>query len=239
MTETAETEFLTQSPTINKITLALSKAQAKMKAAKKNTTNPYFKATYADLSSVWDAIRQPLSEQELAVIQIPVEEAKGTAIVTTLAHSSGEWFRSKLYITPKSKDAQSIGSAITYARRYALSAITGMAPDDDDDDGEKATRTPEVENKKVAPAEMLVSHSDVAIPIQTAQMIQDIEEKLAALNGGDTDAMTAHLKKLTLYDKGAKWVTPEGLPAIGKSKPNWLKEIHKKVGEVYIAEFKQ
>lgn len=126
-------EFKTQSDSISKIALALSKAQAKMTAAKRTAENPFFKSKYADLNSVWESLRGPLSEQELAVVQTPIEDEKGIAIITTLAHSSGEWFRSKMYIAPKARDAQSIGSAITYARRYALSAITGAAPDDDDD----------------------------------------------------------------------------------------------------------
>lgn len=126
-------EFKTQSDTISKIALALSKAQAKITAAKRTAENPFFGSKYADLNSVWESLRAPLSEHELAVVQTPIEDEHGTAIITTLAHSSGEWFRSKLYITPKAKDAQSVGSAITYARRYALSAITGAAPDDDDD----------------------------------------------------------------------------------------------------------
>lgn len=126
-------EFKTQSDSISKIALALSKAQSKITAAKRTAENPFFKSKYADLNSVWDSLRGPLSEHELAVVQTPIEDEHGTAIITTLAHSSGEWFRSKLYIAPKAKDAQSVGSAITYARRYALSAITGAAPDDDDD----------------------------------------------------------------------------------------------------------
>lgn len=122
-----------QSGSIGKLAGALAKAQAKITVAKKSSENPFFKSSYADLSSVWDACRSALTENELAVIQTIQEDAKGTAVVTTLAHSSGEWIRGTLYITPKQKDSQAVGSAITYARRYSLSAIVGVAPDDDDD----------------------------------------------------------------------------------------------------------
>ena len=122
-----------QSPTIAKLGDALSKAQAAMKPAKKDAENPFFKSHYADLSSVWEAIRGPLSANGLAVAQMPTVGPDGVQrLRTLLIHSSGEWIGSDLDMKPVKNDPQSIGSCLTYARRYALSAITGVATEDDD-----------------------------------------------------------------------------------------------------------
>lgn len=232
-------EFKTQSESISKIALALSKAQAKMTTAKRTAENPFFKSKYADLSAVWDAVREPLAEFELAVVQTPIEDVRGTAIITTLAHSSGEWFRSKLFISPKAKDAQSVGSAITYARRYALSAITGIAPDDDDD-GEKATRPIETAKAKAAVATVKQGAED-AVSFDNARTITGIQEMLGKMNGGDEDMMNNHLKQLTKWNdkttKEEKFLTMADLAGVAKNKPQWLSGIHKKVSEEYQRAF--
>lgn len=123
-------------PTIGALLGALAKAQGQMTGARKDAQNPHLKSKYADLASVWDAIRAPLSANELAVLQLT--EPAGTqaiCVVTILGHSSGEYIRSRLTMPVTKQDAQGFGSAITYARRYALSAMTGVAPEDDDGEG--------------------------------------------------------------------------------------------------------
>lgn len=127
----------TQSQEINELMTAMSKAQGRIGSAKKDKTNPFFKSSYADLSSVWDACRIALSENGIAVIQT-TEPCDGVLmLVTTLGHSSGQWMKSHLPVIQQKNDHQSLGSAITYMRRYSLSAMVGVAPDDDDD-GEAA-----------------------------------------------------------------------------------------------------
>ena len=122
-----------QSPEINKLAAALAKAQGQMDGAKKDSSNPHFKSKYADLSSVWDACRAALSSNGLAVIQMPGECVDGrVAMTTTLTHASGQWMRETLTIPLQKVDAQGYGSATTYARRYALAAFVGIAPEDDD-----------------------------------------------------------------------------------------------------------
>jgi hypothetical protein len=116
------------SPTIGALALALSKAQAVIQPAIKDKNNPFFKSKYADLSNIWDAIRKPLTDNELSVIQT----SQIGVLVTILAHSSGEWVKSYYPINPTKDDPQGIGSAITYARRYALAAIAGASTEDDD-----------------------------------------------------------------------------------------------------------
>jgi hypothetical protein len=103
-----------------------------MSAAKKDSVNPHFKSRYADLASVWEACREPLTNNDLAIVQLPGKDEGGYYVETVLTHSSGEFLSSKLHIVPTKDDPQGLGSAITYARRYGLAAIAGIAPDDDD-----------------------------------------------------------------------------------------------------------
>lgn len=142
-----------QSTTLAELAKALSKAQGEIKGAIKDSNNPFFKASYADLASVWDACRKPLSENGLAIIQTSLESPDMVIIETTMIHNSGEWVRGKLSMKPVKNDPQGIGSCITYARRYALAAIVGVSPEDDDgNDATGKSKTDsnrkEVEGKK-------------------------------------------------------------------------------------------
>lgn len=129
------------SPEIGSLAAALSAAQGKMRPALRESENPYFKSRYADLASVWEAIRGPLSEAELAVIQTCRGTETGIEVETMLAHSSGQWVSDSLYLPASKLDAQGYCQAVTYARRYGLMAVVGVAPDDDDD-GNAASQPP-------------------------------------------------------------------------------------------------
>lgn len=119
-------------PSIADLAAALCKAQAAMEGAKKDATNPHFKTKYADLAAVWDAIREPLTSNGLSVVQLLRDVQNGVEVETILLHSSGQQI-SAVFAMPASKqDAQGYGSAATYARRYALMAMVGVAPEDDD-----------------------------------------------------------------------------------------------------------
>ena len=130
-----------QSATIGKLAFALAKAQGCMHAARKGAENPFFKSRYADLSEVWATIRKPLADNELAVMQTTVAEDGKLRLRTVLVHSSGEWVESVYPVNPQKQDPQGYGSAVTYARRYALSALVGVVADVDDD-GEGAMVRP-------------------------------------------------------------------------------------------------
>lgn len=125
----------TMSPEIGKLTEALCKAQACIEGAKEDAMNPFFKSKYADLSSVWRACKKPLSENGLAVFQTVENGGDKIYLVTTLAHISGQYMRSYMPVIVTKQDPQSFGSAITYSRRYALSAMVGVCPADDDAEG--------------------------------------------------------------------------------------------------------
>jgi hypothetical protein len=121
-----------QSNEIGELAGALAKAQAAMKVAPLNKTNPHFKNKYADLPSVIDAIRKPLTENGIALTQTTELRDGAFCLVTRLIHSSGQWMSGE-YLLPAQATPQQLGSALTYARRYSLSAIACIAADEDDD----------------------------------------------------------------------------------------------------------
>jgi hypothetical protein len=121
-----------RSESIKELTTSLAKAQGEMGHASKDSQNPHFRSKYADLASVWDAIRAPFARNGLAVIQTPAFGEGVVTVTTILSHVSGEWVESTLSVPLAKADAQGIGSAITYARRYALAAVAGVSPAEDD-----------------------------------------------------------------------------------------------------------
>ena len=141
---------MNKSESIDQLALALAKAQGELKPAKMNKNNPFFKSKYADLESVWDSIRLSFSKNGLSITQtIHTDEGGHSALLTHLLHSSGQWITSAMPLHPEKLTPQGLGSAITYARRYALSAIAGVCSDEDDD-GNLAETKPK-EDKKSEP----------------------------------------------------------------------------------------
>ena len=111
---------------INELAAALCKAQAEMGGAVKDSSNPFFKSSYADLTSVIKAIKQPFSDNGLSYTQFPVTLEDRIGVVTRLMHNSGQWLEMDYTLPTVKKDPQASGSAITYARRYALQSIAGI-----------------------------------------------------------------------------------------------------------------
>lgn len=133
-----------QSEQINELAEALSKAQGSIEGAVKDAKNPFFKSNYADLHSVIACAKAPLSENGLAVIQTTAMIDTQLCLVTTLAHKSGQWIKAMMPVMLAKQDAQSMGSALTYLRRYSYQAICGISAMDDD--GESAMeRKPKAE----------------------------------------------------------------------------------------------
>jgi ERF superfamily len=132
--ETADTHR--QSPEIKDLAAALVKAQAEIEGAKKDAKAVITSTqtrTYADLASVWDAIRKPLTDNGLAIVQFPRTAGNGAEIKTTILHGpTGQYMSDVLWVPCGKNDAQGLGSAITYGRRYALMAVVGVCPIDDD-----------------------------------------------------------------------------------------------------------
>ena len=128
---------MNKSDSIEQIAKAMNLAQPKIKAAIKDSANPFFKSKFADLQNVWDACREALHAHGLAVMQMPTHIDGEPALETILSHSSGQWISGVYPLSPIKKDPQGVGAAITYARRYALAALVGVVYEDDDD-GEAA-----------------------------------------------------------------------------------------------------
>jgi hypothetical protein len=144
---------MNKSETIGQLALALSKAQGQMKFAAKDAANPFFKSKYADLASVIEAIKVPLSANGIAFVQATDFEDNAVIVETVLMHESGEWISGKLRMQPTKNDPQGVGSAVTYAKRYGLQALAGVPSDDDD--GNAATGlqgAPQQQAPKPAPA---------------------------------------------------------------------------------------
>ena len=154
-----------KSQSIANLAKALAAFQGKVPAIKKDAKNPFFKSSYATLGNIIDTIKALLSECGLSYCQLPDGDE---SLTTILMHSeSGEFVQATYSIHASKKDPQGVGSAITYARRYALSAILGLNTDDDDDgngasgngqqQAPKSTeRTPE--QKDVADAANAMTH---------------------------------------------------------------------------------
>lgn len=128
---------------IDKLAQALTKAQAEMRNAVKDGENPHFNSSYATLGGILDTIREPLSKNGLAVVQLPSATADTVTVETLLLHDSGQWIRSALTFRLRPEysksgrellpSPQQVGSAITYGRRYGLSATVGVGAVEDDD----------------------------------------------------------------------------------------------------------
>jgi len=131
------------SATTGAIAAALAKAQGAIRNPHKDANNPYFKSKYAPLDTVVEAIRGAMAASELAYVQSVTCAGNRVSVVTRVLHSSGEWLETDpLAADAKDASPQAVGSATTYLRRYSLMAAVGLAPTDEDDDGEASSVRP-------------------------------------------------------------------------------------------------
>lgn len=185
---------------IHELAAALSKAQGEFKIAGLTKENPFYKSKYADLAEIVSAARPALTKNGLSFTQIVVISDDGANILeTTLMHSSGQWIISKMRIIPPKADVQSLGSYMTYLRRYSIASILGVVASDEDDDGEIAVHASRKEfeagtklNHKYNPKEEspetitkdqveelryeLKSHTDLAEEIMDKMRIQSLSD---------------------------------------------------------------
>lgn len=123
---------------------ALAAAQGEIENASKNAANPHFRSKYADLAEVLNTIRPVFSKHGLSLIQSPAYDGSLAHVTTVLAHSGGGYITTTASCVPAKADAQGIGSATTYLRRYSAAAVAGIAQEDDDGN-------PAAHNDKPAP----------------------------------------------------------------------------------------
>lgn len=165
---------MNQSDQLNELFAALAKAQAVMGKALKDKQNPFYKSKYADLASVVDISRGPLTDNGLCVTQPPIKGEFGETLRTILGHSSGQWLASEIVLKPTKTDPQALGSYITFMRRYAYASIVGVVTKEDDDGEAAMDRVTEAQVKAIK-IEMK-DDKDLEREIYNYYKIQKIEE---------------------------------------------------------------
>jgi hypothetical protein len=193
-----------QSEQINELAAALSKAQGQMTGALKDSANPFFKSKYADLAACWESARKPLADNGLAVIQATTDKDGTLYLVTTLAHSSGQWIKGWLPVKCKDDSPQAMGSGLTYARRYAFAGIAGIAQIDDDGEaaqGRTVSVTQMVANENPLSAKQLAYAKEFAESFRKT-LNADVEDelKIAALINLKAEANEDHLVYTAAWD---------------------------------------
>lgn len=169
------------SESIGKISEALAKAQGQFPTVEKDSTakvrseKANYEFDYATLDRFLEAVRKPLSDNGLAVMQFPAVTGKDASVKTVISHLSGEWVSGTLVMPVSRWDAQGIGSIITYLRRYSLCAILGLAPRDEDDDGNAGVGNP----AQVEPRQRPVNGKPNGKPQQPPQKKPEPEQRKA------------------------------------------------------------
>lgn len=230
-----------RSDSIAALAAALSKAQGQIEAAKRESSNPYFKSHYADLASVWDVIRQPFSEAGLAVMQFPrstriprtvtvksddeeVEDSGLVEVETVLAHSSGEWVSETLAMPVAKYTAHGVGAAITYGRRYALISFAGVSAEDDDGNGAvespKLTATNSLRNSTLTELNLVVPQGTEALAKAWNELTKEQRKVCAA----DLPSLKAKAAKGSVGMKGHGGNKPEPSNAIMELQDHILAE---------------
>ena len=216
------------SPSIGKLIEALAKARKQFTPILKESSNPFFKSKYADLAAVIAATSDGLSDNGLAVLQPPAfERSTGTVeVLTLLAHSSGQWLKAILDMPVSKSDAQGVGSAITYGRRYSYSGVLNVASEEDDDGNAAVSRRPG-DKPKLESNEEFDQRTVDQQNIGVAQ-IKAIDEALKASGKTEDEIKAAlgfigetrieHIKK-GKFDKFLKWAGTTGKPTAATVKP--------------------
>jgi len=184
---------------ISELAAALAAAQGMMENAIMNRVNPHFKSKYADLAAIFDAARKPLSANGLAIVQ-----TIGDGVLhTRLLHTSGQWIASE-HPLPMSGRPQEIGSALTYARRYSLSALIGIAADEDDD-ANAASRSNGKPTGKLSDAQAIELSEALDDVGRTDQWFCDFAHitELTDLAPERFESALAYVKKLPKVDNAA------------------------------------
>lgn len=182
-----------QSASIDQLIAAKARADVLLRNVRKSSTNPFFKSDYADLDAITRVIRPIYGEHGMAFVQAPWVLDGKDVLITTLAHESGQWIRSVMAIAAMPDKngivtSQSIGSAISYAKRYSLSAMGNLASTDEDDDGEAAmgrtsTDQPPVAESRQAAAEVVERKPAVVESIEDTLTLGESAEESSLIAG--------------------------------------------------------
>ena len=188
------------------IASALVAAQQVMEGAKKSSKNPHFKKNYADLSSVFDACLPALNANGIAVIQPTIDCDDGRFVETILIHGeTGQELKCRVPLIVQKNDMQGYGSAVTYARRYGLMSMAGIAPEDDD--GHAAAKAaPRKEPQKTGPTSGQIAEARVYL--LDSESLDDLKERWGKLPG----PLKAHSEVADAKDAAKGNLTPTTIP---------------------------
>jgi ERF superfamily len=220
---------MNRSDSIANLAKALALAQPYITNPPLDAVNPHFRSRYATLAAHIDSVRLPLATQGISVVQSTRIDVPGmVVVVTSLMHSSGEWISSEIAL-PSGATPQTYGSALTYARRYALAALVGIVGDEDDDANAatpqaKATAKPEKAAAKPKPEEYSTRPQGSALPegyerfkVQSCEMLSGKDSgksywKASLLDelGGTHSAVTfSKTIGMRLLDSAGQWITAQ------------------------------
>lgn len=185
---------------------ALVRAQREFGAALKSSDNPHFRTKYADLSACLDAVMDALNRHGLALVQKTHPDADGVAVETLLIHETGDTISGGILRVPAAKrDPQGFGSALTYARRYSLMAVCGIAPEDDDGNAAtQAVRTAQAGRQR-QPAQTPAQHAQAVADRVRAGDAAGAAAELAALPGDTLGPIWSRLDNDTAEALRAAW----------------------------------
>ena len=195
-----------QSENLTEIAIAVAKAQGELSPATKNAQNPHLKNKYADIAAVWEAVRMVLPNHGLSVVQTMRPREDGKACVhTMLLHTSGQWIAGECVLPVPKQDPQGFGSAITYARRYSLSAILGVVSEEDDDGNGASLGDKKQPNKATGKA------PDNGRPagLATDDQVQKVQILMRELNFTDRDERINNINE---------WLAKGGKPPVASTK---------------------
>lgn len=178
-----------QSESIKQFAPAFLKAQSAIESAKKLSVNPHFKSKYADLSVVIDAVKAALNENEIFFTQAPRDSDDARLHMTTrLIHVSGEWIESTISIPLAKQDAQAYGSALTYARRYGLAAITGLPQEDDDGNEASKKQAKKAADKPISGPRISFERLTSEMQAEVKAVADQVEDVMTGSNDAEPDA---------------------------------------------------
>ena len=174
---------------------ALSKAQGEIENAAKNSANPHFKSKYADLAEVLNTVRPVFAKHGLSLIQSTEFNGSLVSVTTLLAHASGGFLTATASCVPAKTDAQGVGSATTYLRRYSAASVAGIAQEDDDGNSAAHSGKPAPLTVKVSPSDGVWESLDTDTQVGLQKLAATVSD---FLESGDAAAAFDHIQKQQL-----------------------------------------
>ena len=206
----------------------MSKFQSEMEAITKDAQNPFFKSKYASLSAIIEDTRVPLGKNGLSYAQFPSGDA---SLTTILMHKSGEWISDTYTMHPADNKPQSVGSALTYMRRYALCAVLGLAVEDDDGNEASAKRparssqvirVPMGEDEPVGEIQIAGADDEGTKPkIKAPKSVSELQQKKRIMELADSIVINPLAK-----DEYKRWIETEtGLILVPANYPKIIERL--------------